>query len=121
MEDYNLSIIFQAPKGSNLDKTTVTYELILQPEKKPTDVDYKKEYSLRRLEKMQFPTKDDGFKRRLLAGGARDVSNNKDSEKGKDSDRKDRDKERRKNLIRTAPSRHKNKIKFPFIHNSSSR
>merc|ERR1712227_913684 len=91
----SIDLYFKAPKGSNLDKTPVRYELILQPDKKPTDVDFKKEYSLRRLEKMQFPTKDEGFKKRLLAGGARDVTNSKDREKVKDSDRKDRDKERR--------------------------
>ena len=70
------------------------YELILQPQKKPTDVDYKKEYSLRRLEKMQFPTKDEQFKRRLKDGGARDVTSLKEKERGKDADRKEKDRER---------------------------
>ena len=74
MEDISLSILLQAPKGSNLDKTTVMYDLVLQPRKSKNEPGYQKEYSLRRLEKMQFPTKDEQFKRRLLAGGARDVT-----------------------------------------------
>merc|ERR1712242_475605 len=61
---------------------------------KPTDMDYKKEYSLRRLEKMQFPTKDEQFKRRLKDGGARDVTSLKEKERGKDADRKEKDRER---------------------------
>ena len=32
-------------------------------------------------------------------------------------DKERREREKRKNLIRTAPWRQKNKIKFPFIHN----
>merc|ERR1712013_556223 len=68
-----IDLYFKAPKGSNLGKTRVVYELILQPSPPdgPADPDYKKEYSLRRLEKMQFPTKDEDFKRRLLKGGVK--------------------------------------------------
>ena len=87
MDNFSLSILLQAPKGSNLDKTSVMYELVLQPPMNKGEAGYQKEYSLRRLEKMQFPTKDEQFKRRLLAGGARDVTSSKDKERSKDSDR----------------------------------
>ena len=80
MDNFSLSILLQAPKGSNLDKTSVMYELVLQPPMNKGEAGYQKEYSLRRLEKMQFPTKDEQFKRRLLAGGARDVTSSNTSE-----------------------------------------
>merc|ERR1712096_9577 len=95
-----IDLYFKAPKGSNLDKTRVVYELVLQPQKNPLEPDYKREYSLRRLEKMQFPTKDEDFKRRLLKGGARmvEVAKPGDKSSGREKDRskdKDKDKERR--------------------------
>ena len=97
--------VLQAPKGSNLEKTRVKYDLTIQPTLPPTHEHFKKELSNRRLEKMQFPTRDDQFKKRLLAGGARNISQqtngdnksagkerdrskNNDSRKGKDDERK---------------------------------
>jgi hypothetical protein len=46
----------------------VEYELTLQPFKKPNEKDYMRVNNLRRLEKMQFPTRDEDFKKRLLEG-----------------------------------------------------
>merc|ERR1712129_56428 len=93
--------------NSNLAKTRVVYELILQPSpvKGASDPDYKKEYSLRRLEKMQFPTKDEEFKRRLLKGGGKIVEpvklgdmsgRDKDRSKEKDKERRERDRDKDK-------------------------
>ena len=96
-EQMRVKVYLQAPKGSNLDKIKVLYDLVLQPVKKPSDFDYKKELSLRRMEKMSFPTKDEGFKKRLLAGGGKDVTAAAlEKEKMKNAEKRDREKDRSK-------------------------
>merc|ERR1712059_71522 len=95
----NIDLYFKAPKGEkSLEKTRVAYELILQPMHKPGDEGYVKENTYKRLERMQFPTKDEDFKRRLLKGGAKPVGNKegdkKSGDKTKDKGRREKDKER---------------------------
>jgi len=107
----NIDLYFRAPKGSNLEKTRVEYELVLQPMLKPGEEGYQKEASHRRLERMQFPTKDEDFKRRLIRGGAKTVDSSKaltsqstdkskdrdgskSAEKLKDRERKEKEKDR---------------------------
>merc|ERR1719278_1998586 len=64
-----IDLFFRAPKGSNLEKARVEYQLDLQPFKRPDEEDYQKVTSNRRLERMQFPTRDEEFKRRLQKVG----------------------------------------------------
>ena len=75
------------------------------PPNGPADPDYKKEYSLRRLEKMQFPTKDEEFKRRLLKGGGKlvdppvkavDLSGREKDRSKEKKERREREKEKEK-------------------------
>jgi len=40
-----IDLYFRAPKGSNLEKATVEYDLALQPFKRPQDEEYLKKYS----------------------------------------------------------------------------
>merc|ERR1712013_171540 len=68
-----IDLYFRAPKGSNLDKARIEYDLVLQPYKVPGAEDYQKVFNLKKMERMLFPTRDEDFKRRLLKGGAKIV------------------------------------------------
>merc|ERR1712083_763510 len=99
-----IDLFFRAPKGSNLEKARVEYQLDLQPFKRPDEEDYQKVTSNRRLERMQFPTRDEEFKRRLQKGGAKLVEKHRvrddggekkeKREKEKEGENKDRDRDR---------------------------
>jgi len=62
-----MDLYFKAAKDSNLE--THLIELVLQPPKDQLDPDYKREHTLIRFEKMQFPIKDEDFKKHLLIKG----------------------------------------------------
>ena len=49
-----------------MDKTKVKYELTIQPNLPPSHEHYQREITNRRLEKMQFPTRDEQFKRLIF-------------------------------------------------------
>ena len=82
-----------------MDKTKVKYELTIQPNLPPSHEHYQREITNRRLEKMQFPTRDEQFKRRLEAGGARIVtqtaSKERDRSRNTDSSRREKEEERK--------------------------
>jgi len=91
-----IDLYFRAPKGSNLEKATVEYDLALQPFKRPQDEEYLKVSNIRRMERMQFPTRDEDFKRRLLKGGAKLVERHRAREEGGDKkERRDKEKDKK--------------------------
>ena len=66
-----IDLFFRAPKGERaLVKASVDYDLALQPFKRAGDEDFQKTISIRRTETMQFATRDEEFRHRLLKGGA---------------------------------------------------
>ena len=78
-----------------MEKTKVKYELTIQPNLPPSHEHYQRELTNRRLEKMQFPTRDEQFKRRLEAGGARIVTQSSgDKSASKERDRGGRKEDR---------------------------
>ena len=88
-----------------MDKTKVKYELTILPNLPPSHEHYQRELTNRRLEKMQFPTRDEQFKRRLEAGGARIVTQSSgDKSASKDRDRS-RNTESSRKMRRPAPGR----------------
>ena len=66
-----IDLFFRAPKGERaLVKASVDYDLALQPFKRAGEEDFQKTISIRRTETMQFATRDEEFRHRLLKGGA---------------------------------------------------
>jgi len=78
-----IDLFFRAPKGERaLEKARVEYDLALQPFKRPNESDFQKVINIRRMERMQFPTRDEDFKRRLMKGGAKLVERHRARDEG---------------------------------------